>query len=232
MKRMRQLSGAFILATLTACGRDPGPREATKVNGAVSGNVPVHASVSEAPKASQLVFPSRTLKSAEVQSSRQGGEWKTVDPETACKLVSALSENHRYCQPERFICVLLVPPKWSFRFTWSDGTSTLVHLTADGGMIRRSEMERGGVKQDVDYGSYVVESKHMKEILERCPSVEEFTKETCAVCGILVLSNSPFSKGRGARCFYFCSEEHIDRFEQSPETFENGPKSPQGEEHR
>lgn len=232
MKRAWPLPAAFILATLTACSRDAGPRVTTNRDPGTPSSVATGSSDSKAPRGAPLVFPSSKLKSAEVQSWRVGGDWKPVDLETASELVSALSENHRYFKPENVICALLSDPKWKFRFCWSDGTSVLFSLTAGGEMIHGSEKEHDGVREDIDYGTYVVESKRVKMILERCPSVQEFAEVKCAICGVSVLENTPYSKGRGARIFFFCGQGHLDRFEQSPETYETDPKSSQGEEHR
>ncbi len=232
MSWARPLPAVFILATLTACGRDAAPREVTSRAAGTPSNVAAGSSVSEAPKGEPLIFPSGKLKSAEVQCWRLGGEWEPVDLETANDLISALSENYRYFRPENVICILFTAPKWSFRFNWSDGTSMVVPLTAEGAMIRGSETEHDGVRGDVDHGTYVVESKRVAEILKRCPSIEEFTRETCAVCGTSVRSNIPFAWYRGARIFYFCGQEHLDRFAQGPESNENGPESSQSEEPR
>jgi len=65
------------------------------------------------------------------------------------------------------------------------------------------------------------------------------TREKCTICGMEVMSDTSFSLGRGPDHYYFCSEEHKEKFEMNSEPYlkenEGKPRPPEepgeGSEH-
>lgn len=58
----------------------------------------------------------------------------------------------------------------------------------------------------------------------------QVTREKCLVCDMEILSSVPNSRGVGPVKYYFCSEEHLQKFEMDPNGYINGtaPKETPG----
>lgn len=59
-----------------------------------------------------------------------------------------------------------------------------------------------------------------KEMLDNAPVFAV----KCLICDMEILSNTSFSRGDGAKFYYFCSQEHQDVYEMNPEPWRQGKK--------
>ncbi|MCE9581033.1 MAG: hypothetical protein K8T20_00805 [Planctomycetes bacterium] len=65
--------------------------------------------------------------------------------------------------------------------------------------------------------------------LERSGPQAPVIRVQCLVCGMEILSNTPYSKGEGSRIFYFCSEGHLEDFEDDPDAWRDEEGNPRAD---